>query len=99
MTSKTSRPLLSATLALALLAGTAGTAAAQDASGAGAAPAGIAPATPAPPAVPPKPLISGIGISMGSGRIIVLPHPVANIFAADPNVVEVRPASPTSKPR
>ncbi len=91
MTSQPYRPLLPALLALALLAGTAGTSAAQDDSGA---------ATPAPPpaatAVPPKPLVSGIGIGMGSGRIIVLPHPVSNIFAADPNVVEVRPASPTS---
>ena len=54
----------------------------------------------APPAAaaapPPKPLVSGIGVAMGSGRIITLPRPVASIFAADPTVVEVRPASPTS---
>jgi pilus assembly protein CpaC len=57
-------------------------------------------AAPPPPAVsdapPPKPVISGIGVAMGSGRIVTLPHPVASIFAADPTVVEVRPASPTS---
>jgi pilus assembly protein CpaC len=89
--SKPSRPLISATLALALLAGSAGMAAAQDDSGANTA------AAPAPaPAIPPKPMVGGIGISMGSGRIVTLPHPVSNIFAADPNVVEVRPASPTS---
>ncbi len=88
MTSKPRRPILPAMLALALLAGTAGTAAAQDDSGAAAPGAATA--------VPPKPLVSGIGISMGNGRIITLPHPVSNIFAADPNVVEVRPASPTS---
>ncbi len=44
----------------------------------------------------PKPMVSGIGVSMGSGKIITLPRPVASIFAADPAVVEVRPASPTS---
>jgi pilus assembly protein CpaC len=45
---------------------------------------------------PPKPLVSGIGVSMGSGKIVNLPHAAASIFAADPTVVEVRPASPTS---
>jgi pilus assembly protein CpaC len=56
------------------------------------------PAAPAPaaPVDVPKPLISGIGVAMGSGKIITLPRPVASIFAADPSVVEVRPASPTS---
>lgn len=38
----------------------------------------------------------GIAVAKGSGRLIRLPHPVANIFAADPAVVEVRPASPTT---
>ena len=37
---------------------------------------------------------SGITVSEGSGKLVKLPHVVANIFAADPNVVEVRPASP-----
>jgi len=77
-------------LALALLAGTASAAYAQDNSGAN---SGTGAST---SAVPPKPVRGGIGISMGSGRIITLPHPVSSIFAADPNVVEVRPASPTS---
>jgi pilus assembly protein CpaC len=79
-----SRLVVSTVLSAILLAGPAGVARAQDAT----APAAATP--------PPKPLISGVGISMGSGRIITLPHPVSNIFAADPNVVEVRPASPTS---
>jgi pilus assembly protein CpaC len=83
-----SRLLPSAALALVLLASAAGTARAQDDTG----------ATPPAPAAtpPPKPLISGIGISMGSGRIVTLPQAASNIFAADPTVVEVRPASPTS---
>jgi pilus assembly protein CpaC len=53
-------------------------------------------AQPAASATPAKPLVSGIGVSMGSGKIVTLPRPVASIFAADPTVVEVRPASPTS---
>jgi pilus assembly protein CpaC len=35
-----------------------------------------------------------ISIAKGSGKLVKLPHAVANIFAADPSVVEVRPASP-----
>ncbi len=38
----------------------------------------------------------GISIAKGSGKLIKLPHPVDNIFAADPSVVEVRPASPNT---
>jgi pilus assembly protein CpaC len=59
---------------------------------------GLAPVPPpaTAPAVPPKPVFSGISVSIGSGKIVNLPHPVSSIFAADPNVVEVRPASPTS---
>ncbi len=57
--------------------------------------AGVQPVTPPAP-VAPKPVSGSLNINMGSGRIIRLPHPVASIFAADPNVVEVRPASPTS---
>ncbi len=94
---KSSRPFLSALLGLALLAGMAGAARAQDDSGASPPDATAPDATaPAAPTTPPVPLIRGIGVSMGSGRIITLPHPVSSIFAADPNVVEVRPASPTS---
>ncbi len=54
------------------------------------------PPPPAPASVVPKPVSGGLSLSMGTGRIVKLPHPVASIFAADPNVVEVRPASPTS---
>jgi len=49
-----------------------------------------------PVAAVPAPLLSEISLSKGLGKIIKLPHPVASIFAADPNVVEVHPASPTS---
>jgi pilus assembly protein CpaC len=53
--------------------------------------------TPAPPATPvPTPYDGGISVEKGGGKIVTLPHPVASIFAADPSVVEVRPASPTS---
>jgi pilus assembly protein CpaC len=38
----------------------------------------------------------GISLAKGSGKLIKLPHPVDNIFAADPSVVEVRPASPNT---
>jgi pilus assembly protein CpaC len=92
---RSSRPFLSATLCVVLLAGSAGAARAQDDSGA-AAPGAAAPGAAAPATPPPAPLVSGIGISLGSGRIITLPHPVSSIFAADPSIVEVRPASPTS---
>jgi len=52
---------------------------------------------PAPAAGPPPvPYYGGISVAKGSGKIVTLPHPVASIFAADPSVVEVRPASPTS---
>jgi pilus assembly protein CpaC len=40
--------------------------------------------------------IGGISLVEGSGKLITLPRPVSNIFAADPTIVEVRPASPTS---
>jgi pilus assembly protein CpaC len=35
-------------------------------------------------------------VEAGSGRVISLPGPVANVFVADPKVAEVRPASPSS---
>jgi pilus assembly protein CpaC len=35
-------------------------------------------------------------VEVGSGRVITLPGPVANVFVADPKIAEVRPASPTS---
>jgi pilus assembly protein CpaC len=42
----------------------------------------------------PRPVNGTISVAMGSGRLVKLPHPAASIFAADPKVVEVRPASP-----
>jgi pilus assembly protein CpaC len=89
------RGFLAGNVSMALLAGgflaaAGGTAMAQDAT------ATAAPPPPVAAAPIPKPVMSGIGVAMGSGRIVTLPHPVASIFAADPNVVEVRPASPTS---
>lgn len=44
----------------------------------------------------PRSYYGSIEVSMGSGRIITLQQPVSSIFAADPAVIEVRPASPTS---
>ncbi len=35
-------------------------------------------------------------VEAGSGRVITLPAPVANVFVSDPKIIEVRPASPTS---
>ncbi len=40
--------------------------------------------------------VGGIAVAKGAGKLIRLPRPVANIFAADPNVVEIRPASPNT---
>ena len=37
-----------------------------------------------------------IGLETGSGRVLTLPEPAANVFVADPRVAEVRPASPTT---
>lgn len=49
---------------------------------------GAAPAVAAPPAP--------ITLEAGSGRVVTLSGAAANVFAADPKVAEVRPASPTS---
>jgi pilus assembly protein CpaC len=61
-----------------------------------AAPAPAAPAAPAAAAPEAKPVVSSFNVPVAEGRIITLPRPVASIFAASPDVVEVRPASPTS---
>lgn len=45
---------------------------------------------------PPAPQFRSIGLQLGTGRLIKLNHPVSSVFAADPKVVEVRPASPTT---
>jgi pilus assembly protein CpaC len=37
-----------------------------------------------------------LALSAGSGRVVQTSRPVASVFAADPRVAEVRPASPTS---
>ncbi len=51
--------------------------------------------TPASGALP-EPYYGSIEVAKGSGRIVTLRQPVSSIFAADPTVIEVRPASPTS---
>lgn len=56
----------------------------------GSAPTGVSsPVVAASPA-----FFGGISVAKGSGELVKLPHPVANIFAADPSIIEVRPASP-----
>jgi pilus assembly protein CpaC len=40
--------------------------------------------------------VQGLALEAGTGRIVSLPAPAASVFAADPRVAEVRPASPTS---
>ncbi len=42
------------------------------------------------------PPVQGLELEAGSGRIVTLSAPATSIFAADPRVAEVRPASPTS---
>ena len=49
-------------------------------------------APPAGAAPPPSPL----ALEAGSGRVVALSGAAASVFAADPKVAEVRPASPTS---
>jgi len=39
---------------------------------------------------------TSIALEAGSGRVLRLPGPAGSVFAADPRVVEVRPASPIS---
>ena len=55
------------------------------------------PATPpAPPAAIPKPFHGSMSFEAGSGKMLNLTLPAANIYVADPKVAEVRPASSTS---
>ena len=42
------------------------------------------------------PRVEGLALEAGAGRIVSLNAPAASVFAADPRVAEVRPASPTS---
>ncbi len=44
----------------------------------------------------PVPRVQGLTLEAGTGRIVSLAAPAASVFAADPRVAEVRPASPTS---
>lgn len=46
-----------------------------------------------PHAPPPEPVRAPVALEMGTGRVITLPAPAANVFEADPKVAEVRPAS------
>ena len=53
----------------------------------------------APPSVPaeiPKPTHGAVTLEAGSGKVLSLTLPAANIYVADPKVAEVRPASSTS---
>ena len=68
-----------------------------------ASPALAQPAPPAAPTMPPTPAAptaaphpGALSLQAGSGQVITLPAPAASVFAADPKVAEVRPASPTS---
>ncbi len=55
------------------------------------------PAAPAPTLAPAPAAHPGvIALPAGSGQVISLPGPATSVFAADPKVAEVRPASPTS---
>jgi pilus assembly protein CpaC len=53
-------------------------------------------AAPPPPAEIPKPFHGSVSFEAGSGKIITLTQPAANVYVADPKVSEVRPASSTS---
>jgi len=54
------------------------------------------PAAPPPPAEIPRPFHGSVSFEAGSGKILTLTLPAANIYVADPKVAEVRPASSTS---
>jgi pilus assembly protein CpaC len=45
---------------------------------------------------PPRPFVGSLTVSQGSGELLTLKQPVSSLFAADPSVIEVHPASPTS---
>jgi len=54
------------------------------------------PAAAPPPTEAPKPFHGSMSFESGSGKILQLLAPAANIYVADPKVAEVRPASSTS---
>ncbi|MFL5333170.1 MAG: type II and III secretion system protein family protein [Geminicoccaceae bacterium] len=69
----------------------------------GAASAAASPAATAPGRATPRAAtgVAGTGrlaitLNVGAGRVVTLTRPAASLFAADPKVAEVRPASPTS---
>lgn len=45
---------------------------------------------------PPGLRVERMTLEAGTGRVLVLPAPAASLFAADPRIAELRPASPTS---
>jgi pilus assembly protein CpaC len=59
---------------------------------------GVQPAIPMPPPPSeiPHPFHGSMSFEAGSGKILTLTLPAANIYVADPKVAEVRPASSTS---
>jgi len=63
-------------------------------------PMGDASGAASPPAEPPAaPVVApayygSITVNKSSGKLVKLPKPVASLFSADPNIIEVRPASP-----
>jgi pilus assembly protein CpaC len=62
----------------------------------GAPPIAAQPGAPQPTAEIPKPFHGSVSFEAGSGKILTLLLPAANIYVADPKVAEVRPASSTS---
>jgi pilus assembly protein CpaC len=55
---------------------------------------GVAATSPRPQ--PPVPRLLSLSLDAGAGRMVSLNGPATSVFAADPRVAEVRPASPTS---
>ena len=45
---------------------------------------------------PPGLRVERMSLEAGTGRVLVLSAPAASLFAADPRIAEMRPASPTS---
>ena len=43
-----------------------------------------------------SPVLASLTVAQGSGTIVTLKQPASSLFAADPSVVEVHPASPTA---
>ena len=58
--------------------------------------AGVSVGQAAGPAAPTDTRRTSMTVEAGTGKVVTLATPVANIFVADPKVAEVRPASPTA---